>query len=824
MKAADDATEENEWDNRETAMHAMSISDLVARTTYEFQLTGVNRSSAADNYVWSDIKEIETGVNPQQDVNAPNVPRNLTTMASGARIWAAWRVPLVDAAHDAPSSYDLEYYRVSSDREYRTGIAATIWGTDVGASGTWTMRVRARNEGGVSAWVDGAPVRVALPAPDAIPVVPEALILDVGDGRGAQNYWHRVLSISGRWGGTGKGYLDRAPSCQGQALIANDDGAIDIQGIRINTTIRFISAFDGVVRDVLSGYIRDVSEQHDDELGQRTITIAYSGLFDRLAQEDGEIGLFVAHDALTSDVVSGALQRSNIIGGAARISHSSTRIAPSQDMVLVSGGHNVMAVLRSMELAEGCIMHEGRGLEVVFPSRWERAMTDPLAVSGSHPEGEAVFARVDADDDTPRITVRNPEVEWFYEHLFTRIDLTGGQSSRTRRIKVAEYDGNADGNNPIEILNGSVYEPVINIYDSDRHGRNQWRVVDGIYEVSSWDPVQTDPAADTNSHVYFQDAAGTQITDALRLGNISVETLSQNSGNIRLRIGNNSGATIYVREITLFGFGIQRLANFQVTGANFTAERTYGIRKTLRLSRVAAGEGYNDSDNPVAELEAYKDFLLWRYSQPRYVARLSWRMQDRYPGEPAGGMAWAQKQAYSLQVGDQVEVEDVNAMDIGGLPPGHYYVEGGDFSINVGTGERQAAVWVSRRDVIAAYTHDADVAHTSSGTAWVQVGGAIANPLSVSPRRGTSGIAVIAIRAKRNAAADGTQTTAAARYIMEVRVGGATTKGFVDRDFDSEYQWMTATFVHTGAAVSVWVRQLAGGTSVSIAEIRAFEP
>ena len=824
VKAAAGATTVNDWENHQTTRRSKTVDDLEPRTTYQFQLTGRNSSSTAANLNWSDIKEITTGDRPVQEVSAPNVPRGLQTNASGARIWAAWREPAIDSSHDAATSYDLEYWRVTSDREYRSGIRATIWGTDVTESGSWSIRVRAVNAGGTSAWVTGAAVRVTLPAPDAIPETPDYLWLDIGDGRGGRDHWGRVLSISGRWGGTGKGYLDRAPSVQGQVVLANDDAAIDIQGVRINTTIRFGSAFDGQVRDVLAGYIRDVSEAYDDELGQRTVTIAFSGLFDRLAQEDGEIGLFVAHDALTSDVVSGALTRSNIVGGAALVSHASTRIAPSQDMVLVSGGHNVMGVLRSMELAEGCVMHEGRGLNVTFPARWERAMTDALRNAAGHPEGEAVFARVDNDDDTPRIVVRNPEVEWFYEHLYTRIDLTGGQSSRTRRIKVAEYDGNASGNNPIAILNGSTYEPVINIYDSDRQGRNPWRVTEGIYEVSSWDPVQKDPTADSNSHVYFQDAAGNQITDSLVLGNIAVETVSQNSGGVRLRIRNTTTATVYVREIALWGFGIQRLANFQVTGANFAAENTYGIRKTLRLSRVAAGEGYNDSDNPVAELEAYKDFLLWRYSQPRYVARLAWRMQDRYPGEPATGMPWAQKQAYSLLVGDQVAVQDVNGVSLGNLPQGHYFVEGGDLSINNGTGERTAAVWVSRRDVIAAYTHDQDVTLTSAGTPWVTVGAAFANPLSVSPRRGNSGIAVVAIRAKRNGAVpDSTLTSSPSRYIMEVRVGGATTKGFVDRDFDDDYQWMTAMFVKTGPQVDVRIRQLAGGVTVTVAEIRAFE-
>ena len=63
----------------------------------------------------------------------------------------------------------------------------------------------------------------------------------------------RLLSANGRWGGNGRGYLDRVPSANGQMLIENADGGVDLQNIRINQPVGFYWVFDGHSYPLLEG-------------------------------------------------------------------------------------------------------------------------------------------------------------------------------------------------------------------------------------------------------------------------------------------------------------------------------------------------------------------------------------------------------------------------------------------------------------------------------------------------------------------------------------------------------------------------------------------
>ena len=223
---------------------------------------------------------------------------------------------------------------------------------------TYEFQVAGANELGLGPWSD--PVRSTSPfLPDE--GREDALFVKFDqDGDGiVEEQTERLLGFNGRYGGTGRAYLENLSPANGQVVLENSDGHYLLDEIRINTEIEIGMRLSDEEYTLLGGYISDVDEGVDPDTHLRTLLIQFRGLFWRLAQEDGLTAIVIRDpfDVLTSEAIERALAKNNRVSVPRReIDHGQVRMHNVNSPLIATTGliaDNLTKVVKSIALSEG---------------------------------------------------------------------------------------------------------------------------------------------------------------------------------------------------------------------------------------------------------------------------------------------------------------------------------------------------------------------------------------------------------------------------------------------------------------------------------------
>ena len=628
-----------------------------------------------------------------------------------------------------------------------------------------------------------------------------------GDGQ-LEDVTNRLFSADGRWGGTGRVPLDKILPANGVITLENSDGHFVKNEIRLNTEIRFGIRLNNVEHLLGGGYIQDVDEFYDPERGIRNLIIIHSGIFDRLAQEDGETAIVISDpfDALTSEVVERALAKNTRVPAAQReIDHGQVRISSSNSPLISTSGltkANLMQVLRQMAISEGGDLDEGRGLSVRFHSRFAREQTS--AIDGRY------FADVH-EGNRARVVWRDWRSDWYGGHIYTRVRGTQINQVPVAAAKLYSKVYTIDADKPVISANQSY--PFIADLQRDPGARELLTVSEAL----NWNKIRP-------QDIQFETLAGNAISE----GSVSVEPgvpgqihladLDDTPSQYRFTIRNNTNAPIRIKQIDLYGEGIQRLSDYQTELENAEAVVAHNIQRTLELGQMYAGAGYNGA-NTASATTAYLAYVLQKYSRPRNIAWIEWDARDLYPGEAPGPgrMGLAAQLGATLMVGDIINLVTSEAIR-DELAPGSWFVEGGSYSYSVNRGLTYR-LNISRRGQVAGRVSNQRVSVTPSSTTPVNVGS------SVSLSAGKV-YAVIVSASIPAGPIDGSTWSEDDAVLQLVDANGNILRTWLERDFFPGYEVNVSATLRQEVAGSIQLRaklRATGSPAISVTRLQVID-
>lgn len=625
----------------------------------------------------------------------------------------------------------------------------------------------------------------------------------------------RLIAFNGRWGGSGRGYLDRVPPATGQVLLSNSDGQLDIALFRQNSEVYIGARIDGETYPAVGGYLTNVDETRDPRTHQVRVVVTFSGVLSRLAQEDAYLPPRGIADRLTSEIVEDAISL-KVPASRQRVTWAHNRVAASQYKPGTTDlNPSAAAALREMELVEGCFLNEGRGLDVVFPSRFEREIAeldDPIA--GNY------FALAHVADNVPRVAVKNYRVDWWYQSLFTRVVLTGSQSlvreAEGGSIHVASYRKDRLSDAPVIIPPGATVPLTLDLREVDD------RVERTYAEVISWANLRT---SGDSSIIQFELLDGTLLAGQT---NVRVAVVRTTVTSVSITVTNGRAVPVRLRRWDMWGRPLRTLIIQTEPVVNASLEEEINFRRTLNLAAVHIGSGWNE-DNPWDEIAGYMAFLLAKNGRPRQTARIEFLPLQTYPGEkrPTQRERYtfphALRQAILRKPGDRITLQELPGAGLPeweGLEAGQHYVEGGDLAMEAGAGRVVAGFNVSRRGRLPAIIHSYTGPLSQNSTSWVRVGDVI--------KLKEDRVSVIAIRAHRaGGGADLLSTWDADLAVMEVATNvhgaGRTLRNWLERDLDTDPQWLSTVVTLSGNVQVNARRRTASSPTIVIHEIRVWE-
>jgi len=559
----------------------------------------------------------------------------------------------------SPDGYKVEYREVGAD----------AWTEEVANTAALTEEVEDLDDD-----KDYEYQVTALFGSAGTPVVVDTLALptrlyawfDAGDGR-AHNHWERVRSLHTRYGGRGRSYVDRVPSANGVLVLNNYDLRYNVADIRINTPIR-IGVQDGRPIDGIVGHISDVSETHNPITGRRDVTITIQGLLARLAQEDGRVYVYQVQPLPATTVVDEAL-RQVVDPRRIHVSPSGVLVAPSQIRALANGEQPIVPLLRRMELLTDGWMHEGRGGDLHFEASGHRK-NRPSVATFEWGEGNNIQARAG-------------EPDWFYNYLYTRVEVSGVQAQNIRDDIVLWEDPYV----PHEIAPQSVLRIRASMDDAGRADSTIGEVQQ-VGDTWAWAPIFV--AAKKKAHSSISIESGGQ---TLTTAHYDVELEAVSAKEAVITVTNKASFAITVTDITLAGRGVQRLTDYDSYMVNAEAEKTYNLRRTLQVGSAIDGSGYVEA-NARAVVGQFLRNLLARHSKPRLTGQLKFNPQKRLAVDDRGVVPRALVTAMTLLPSDAVTI----GPDFPNFPAGKWYVEGGGMTFNAAANPQwEAHVNISQR-------------------------------------------------------------------------------------------------------------------------------
>ena len=802
----------DDWTNLSAAQATPTLADLTFHaadlepaTTYEYQVslslsyTGASTLTFATMMAPSTrIAAKVTGLRVLWDSDTAILHWNPIDDESLSSYSARFRT------HTEPENFD--YTPISNISSNSLPIPGLSHST------TYEFQVAGANELGLGPWSD--PVRSTSPFLPDEDTNDGIFVKFDHDGDGiVEDQTHRLLGFTGRYGGTGLGYLDNVVPSNGQVIFDNSDSHYDLNIIRINSEFVIGLRLNNVEHTLLGGFISLPDETADPTTHLRTLTITFSGIFSRLAQEDGLTALTVSKpfDILTSEAINRALDKNSRIAVTSRqIDHGQVRMHNVNSPLISTAGlirDNLRQIINKIALNEGGEVDEGRGDSIRFHSRFARELTPGI---------DGRYFSDEYSDNNPRVVFHTWKQDWFYSGIYTRVRgiQTAYNAVAENRLYHKTYTDDAA---KIVIPPGTSYTYSANL-QSDPSARE----IGTVGEALAWTKI-------TPTSVKFESIDGTAISQ----GGISVEPgvpgrihisdIDDDSTFVyRFKVNNNTSAPIRIIEVEVRGEGIQRLTDFPTEEENTNAVEAYNLRRTLELGQTYAGAEFN-GDSIANSSVAFMRYMLRKFSRPRHLATITWNVYDLHPGEEPGPgrLGLAAQLAATLLPGDVVNMTSRNL--INELPPGTWFVEGGGYSYSSSTNIFDCTLNISQRNRLPVTLSNQRIDTTVSPTSNVNIG----RPIALSANKVY--IIVVDATLPADAAVDNSEWRIE-DSVVQVVSGGNVLRGWVERDIPIGKSTIRNNHVSaiiardTATTIQIQAKRLSSGSSsVTIERIRVLE-
>ena len=462
---------------------------------------------------------------------------------------------------------------------------------------------------------------------------------------------------------------------------------------------------------------------------------------------------------------------------------------------------NLMMVLREMEIAEGGPpMDEGRGLTVRFHSRTSRELApgiDGRYFSDVHEAGRA------------RVRFRTWTTDWYVQNIHTRVRGVPLEFAPVELGRVYHKTYASDRAKPV-IGALESYPVVVNL------ARDPARENDDRTEMLSWTEI-------TNADIIFEDTDGTRIAannvvigGTPLSGRITINEIEETPSTYRFVINNRVGVPVRIREISLYGIAQQRFDTFETVVENAAAILEYDTRQTLNLHRTYAGATYN-GENTGAAATAFMAFILRKYSIPRYTARIGWDAHQVYTGEEpgAGRLGLAGVLLATLVPGDVINMTSRNLQDY--MPPGTWFVEGGDVVWDVQTGILSGGFNISQRGRVPTFLSNQRVTATATTSA-SRVGSA------VSLSAGKLYLVAVDCSIPSGSTIDDGEWDED-DWVMQVMDGRNVRRTWLERDIPVGEEGCVSALIRqtVNGSMQINIRQRSRGPAVTVSRIRVWE-
>ena len=574
-------------------------------------------------------------------------------------------------------TYDLRHrQRNTLPWTTRLGIIGTSTDiTNLLYSTAYECQVRAVNSEGTSAWsasAFGATDAPPIPGPAGAGAFHQFSLEIDRDGEFTDELGN-VLQLFAKWGRSEASFLSRVLPMQMQIILDNESGRYDPSTILPRARIHF--NHDGV--EVAHGYVATVRPQINHSTNLKQTIIVAEGAMALFAKDAYELSLFTTETVRTGEVIHDALDQTGWPGPLRDIDAGQLRLQPAHYTSILAPRvlGRLGPVMRTTEEAELGLLHERRGDFIVFEERFHRELSS----------ADPIFGFGAGNLRIRPLGIVDPEDSW--DNIYTVIRVGVERAVVQTDKKVYTYRKDDIDDNPLEIDANSARFFRINMTTEPDNLANS-----NVKSVIQW----------TTAVAEFKTLA-----DVLVTSNVTIVYTNRTRVSTTVTITNTNAFPVNLTKLELSGRGIALYGDGTLPDLRDQAAVDLYDQRFLDLpTTVFLGAGAGDSDIFQAEGQALAQLMLTRYNHPQPHGRLPFDPLENALNISAMGL---------LNISVPVLVEASS-----GMPPGNYYVEGGDIQLDCRRQWAEMGVRLSKRGSGVFLVNTArDI--TPADTTWVVV-------------------------------------------------------------------------------------------------------